>query len=90
MHRNLCSDRLLNKIGRKRKERSVHRPCYGTEKKMWNIKVKVIPILIGDLDIISKAMFPRTGATGNERISEDHSDYTIIKIGQITKRVMVT
>ena len=45
-------------------------------KKLWNIKVKVILIVIGS----------RTGRLGNKRTSGDHPNYSTIEIGQNTEK----
>ena len=48
----------------------------GELKKLWNVKVLVILIVIGK----------RTRRFGNKKTSEDHPNYSIIKINQNTKK----
>ena len=51
-------------------------------KKLWNMKVTVIPIIIGQILVQSPKDFDiRTGGLGNKRMSGDHPNYSIIKIG---------
>ena len=45
---------------------------------MWNIKVTVIPLIIG-------ALGSETGGLGNKRTRGDHPNYSIIEIGQNTE-----
>ena len=49
-------------------------------KKLWNNKGKVMPIVIGALETISK------GLVKGQRTSGDHPDYIIIKIEQNTEK----
>ena len=48
-------------------------------KKLWNMKATIIPIVIGGLD-------KGTRGLGNKRTSGDHPNYSIIEIGQNTKK----
>ena len=50
-------------------------------KKLWNMKVTVIPIVIGALGTISKVLIKGL-EDKNQRMNRSHSDYSIIKIGQ--------
>ena len=52
------------------------------KKKQWNMKVTIIPIVIGVLGTIPK----RTGGLGNKRMSGDNPNYCIIEISQNTER----
>ena len=45
----------------------------------WNMKVTVIPIVIGDLGT-------GIGEYGNKRTSDNHPNYSIVEIGQNTKK----
>ena len=54
-------------------------------KKLWNMKVIVIPIVIGSLGSHQKIGIG-TGRFGNKRTSGDHPNYSIIKIGQNTEK----
>ena len=51
------------------------------KKKMWNMKVTVIPIGIGALSTVTKGLIKRTRKLGNKRTSRDHPNYSIAKIG---------
>ena len=46
---------------------------------LWNIKVTVIPIIIGTLGTVTKKIGTETGGLGNGRTSEDYSNYSIVK-----------
>ena len=48
-------------------------------KKLWNIRVMMILIVIGALGTV-------TGGLGNKRTSGDHQDYSIVEIGQNTEK----
>ena len=61
------------------------------------MKVTVIPIVVGALGTVPKGIGKGTGGLGNKRISRDHPNYIIIKIGLNTgkspgdlKRLAVT
>ena len=49
------------------------------------MKVTVIPILIGTLSRVTKGD-TGTGGLGNKRTSGDHSNYSIVEIGQNTEK----
>ena len=51
-----CFGWSQGKTERKRKERQVPRPCYGIEKKLWNMKVTVISIVISAFGPITKGV----------------------------------
>ena len=53
-------------------------------KKLWNVKVTVIPIVIGALGTIPRVS-KETRGVENKRTSGDHPNYSIIKIGQNNK-----
>ena len=54
-------------------------------KKLWNMKVTVIPVIIGALGTIPKGLVK--GLKDLEiRTSRDHSDNSIIKISQNTEK----
>ena len=71
---------------RKRKERQVFRPCYGTIKKTMELKSN------GDTNFewctrnTPQRYDKWTGRLRNQRTSRDHSDYSIVKIGQNTEK----
>ena len=48
-------------------------------KKLWNMKVTIIPIVIGDLGT-------RTGGLGNNRTGEDRPNYSIVEINHNTEK----
>ena len=54
-------------------------------KKLWNMKVTIIPIVIGTL-VQSKKIIKRTGRLGNKRTSRDHSNCYIIQNSQNTEK----
>ena len=54
-------------------------------KKLWNMKVTVIPIVNGALSS-NQRNGSGTGGLGNKRTSADHLNYIIIKIGQNTEK----
>ena len=51
-------------------------------KTLWNMKVKVMPILIGVLDTVTEG----TERIRNKNTSRDHPDYSLIQIGQNTEK----
>ena len=56
-------------------------------KKLWNLKVTVMPIVIGALVTVTKGLiFKKAGGLGNKRTSRDHTNYCIIEIGQNTEK----
>ena len=66
---------------KKRQERQVHRPCQRTKKKLWNVKVTVMPIIIGRFESPPK-LCTEAGRVKNEKASRGHPNYSIVKIGQ--------
>ena len=54
-------------------------------KKLWNIKVTIIPIVIGALVTVTKGLVIST-RTGNKRTSGYHPNYCFIEIGQNTEK----
>ena len=77
---------LQNENQRKRTEIQVLRVCQRIKKKLWNMKVMMIPILIGARRTISKGLMRSSARVGNRRTSWDHPNYGIVKIGQNTKK----
>ena len=65
-------------------------------KKLWYMKVTVIPIVIGALGTVTKGLVKGlgnkrktgkgTGGLGNKRKSGNHANYCIIKISQIPEK----
>ena len=55
-------------------------------KKLWNMKVAIVLIVIGALGTVTKDLVQMTGGLGNKRTSGDHPTYCIIEIGQNTKK----
>ena len=49
-------------------------------KKLWNMKVTIIPIAVGVLGSHQK-INKRTGGLGNKRTGGDHPNFCIIEIG---------
>ena len=55
-------------------------------KKLWNMKVTIIPIVIGAHGTVTKGLVgTRTGGVGNNRTSGDHPNCNIVEIGQDTE-----
>ena len=50
------------------------------------MKVTVIPVVISAFDTVIQRIGSGTGGLGNKRMSRDHSNFSIIKIGQNTKK----
>ena len=75
----------IGKTERKRKERWIPRPCQRTEKKLWDIKVMRILIVIGALGTVTKGLIRSLGGLGNKRTSEDYLNYSIIEIDHNAK-----
>ena len=50
------------------------------------MKVKVIPIVVGELWMIPRGFLKLTGRVGNKMTSRDHLNRSIIKIGQNTEK----
>ena len=51
-------------------------------KKLWNKKVKIIPIVIGAFGTVTKRFFKWTGVLGNWWKNGNHLNYNIIENGQ--------
>ena len=51
-------------------------------KKLRNMKMTIIPIVI----CVFRRIGTETGGPGNKRTSEDHPNYSIVEIGQNTKK----
>ena len=54
-------------------------------KKLWNMTMTIIPIVIGVLGTVTKRLKKGTEGLGGKRTSGDHPNYCIIKIGQNTE-----
>ena len=55
-------------------------------KKLWNMKVTIILIMIGVFWYSHQWIIKGTGELGNKRMSGDHPNYYIIENGQISKK----
>ena len=55
-------------------------------KKLWNMKLTVIPIVIGTLSTITKSLLQGQGNFGNKRMRGDTLKCTMVEIGQNTKK----
>ena len=55
-------------------------------KKLWNMKVTVIPIVVGALGTIPKGLIKGLEDLEIKKTSVDHPDNCIIKIGQNTEK----
>ena len=57
------------------------------KKKLGNIKVRIIPLVIGALGTVTKGLIcKRTRGLGNERMSEGTPNYNIAEISQNTEK----
>ena len=81
-----CPSWSQSKIERKWKERKVLGPCWGIEKKLRNMKMTAIPIVIGALMTVTKGLVKGTGELRNKRTSGDHPNYSIIEVCQNTEK----
>ena len=72
------------------KERWVHRACQRTKNKQWNMKVTVIPVVIGTLGTIPKSLVNGLADLKNQRASGDHPNYSIINIREESRRLEET
>ena len=55
-------------------------------KKIWNMKVAIIPIVIGTFGIVTKGLLKGLKGLGSWRTSGDHPNYSIIENGQNTEK----
>ena len=55
-------------------------------KKLWNMKVTIIPIVISAFGTVTKGLFKGTGGLGSWRTTGDHPNYSIIENGQNTEK----
>ena len=55
-------------------------------KKLWNMKVTVITVLIGALSTVTKRLVKGTRGLRNKRTSGDNPNYIIAEIGQNTEK----
>ena len=54
--------------------------------KLWNMKVTIIPIVIGAFGTVAKKTVTRTEGSGNNGTSGDCPNYSIVEIGQNTEK----
>ena len=54
-------------------------------KKLWNIRVTVIPIVVGALRMVPKSL-EKGWRVGNQRKNWDHPGYSIVENGQNTEK----
>ena len=81
----LCiAGRPLRVNQRKWKDKQILRPCQRT-KKLWNIKMTVILLVIGALGRIPKSLVSWL-KVGNGRTSREHSNSSIVEVGQNTEK----
>ena len=59
-------------------------------KKLWDMKVTMIPIVIGALSTVTKRIGTGTGKLRDKRLSGDHPDYSILRSARILRRVLET
>ena len=55
-------------------------------KKLWNMKVTRIKIVINALSAVTEGLIKGSGGLGNKRMSGDHTNYCIIELGQNTEK----
>ena len=55
-------------------------------KKLWNMKLTMIPIVIGTFGTVIKRIIKGHGGLGNKRMSGDHRNHYIIENGQNTEK----
>ena len=55
-------------------------------RKLWNMRVAVILIVIGEFETAPKGLEKDTGGIGNQRKNRDHPDYNIVKISLNTEK----
>ena len=48
-------------------------------KKLWNMKMTIIVIVIGTLGTVTKGLSPRTGGRGNNGTGGDCANYSIVE-----------
>ena len=58
--------RPQNEDEKKRKDRQIPGSRQRTEKKLWNMRVMVLPIVIGALGTVSNGLEKRLARTGNQ------------------------
>ena len=51
------------------------------KKKLWNMRVTVMPVVIGALGTNPKGLIRELRGVRNRRTSRDHPDYSITRIG---------
>ena len=56
------------------------------KKKPWNMKVTIIPIVIGVFVTVTKGLLKVTGRLGSRRTSGDHPNYSVVENGQNTEK----
>ena len=85
-----CSGRPQSKIERKGKKGLVPGTCKGIEKNLWNMKVTLIPIVIGVIGIVTKGL--RKGIEGLEirRRGETIQTIKLLTSACIQRRVRET
>ena len=60
------------------------------KKKLWIMKVTIIPIVIGALGTVTQGLVKGHGGLGNKMTSGGRPNYNIIENGQILRRVLDT
>ena len=55
-------------------------------KKLWNMQVTIIPIVIGAFGTVTKGLLKGFGGLGSWRTRRDHPNYYIIENGQNTEK----
>ena len=58
------------------------------QKKLWNMKATVIPIVIGALGSVPKDLVKKTEGIGNHQKDREYSDHSIAKIGSNTQKCL--
>ena len=76
----------LKESEKKKKKRDKYKDIARELKKLWNMKVTVILIVIGALGTLTKGLVQGLKGLEKKRTSRDHPNYSIIKIDQNTKK----
>ena len=87
LNNGLCrSGRPQSENQRKREEQHVLGPCQRTKKKLWNLRLTVIPVVIGASLERSPKIHKGTERVGNRRTSRNHPNYRDVELGQNTEK----
>ena len=74
-----CSSKTWSENERKQNYKKKYLDLASELKKLWKIKVTVIPFVVSALGRIPKCLKKNTGGIGNQRKYQDHPDHSIEK-----------